>query len=162
MGNESTIKAKKRLFWIDTNINNSSNQILYDQYLRINFDAQKFNVLNDAIEELLRIKHFSSVIVIISAQLYTDFYIKINKKKEKINFNINVVVFCRRKELFLKNLKILNINQKNNFVFPKYITTSIIDLEYYLANKIDKNEKELSFDKIENYEELILPVYLIL
>ena len=61
--------------------------------------------------------------------------------------------------MFLQNLKILNISQKNNFVFPKYITTSIIDLEYYLTNKIDKNEKELSFDKIENYEELILPVY---
>ena len=139
MGNESTNKPKKRLFWIDKKIDNFSNKIFYDQYLRINFDAQKFNVLNDAIEELLRIKHFSSVIVIISAQLYIDFYIKINKKKEKINFNINVVVFCRRKELFLQNLKILNISQKNNFVFPKYITTRFIDLEYYLTNKIDRN-----------------------
>ena len=83
MGNESTNKPKKRLFWIDKKIDNFSNKIFYDQYLRINFDAQKFNVLNDAIEELLRIKHFSSVIVIISAQLYIDFYIKINKKKRK-------------------------------------------------------------------------------
>jgi hypothetical protein len=65
----------------------------------------------------------------------------------------------RRKDLFLQNLKILNL-QKNNLAFPKYITASPMDLEYYLENKLDKNEKELSFDKIENYEELILPTYI--
>ena len=153
-----TGQIKKPLFWIDANINTSYNQYLFDNYLSINFDAKIFSVLNDAIEELLKITHFTSVIVIISGKLYKDFYVKLNKIKNKIKICINVIVFLRRKDLFLQNLKILNL-QKNNLVFPKYITTKIIDLKYYLENKIDINEKELSFDKIENYEELILPVY---
>ena len=156
-----TGQIKKPLFWIDANINTSYNQYLFDNYLSINFDAKIFSVLNDAIEELLKITHFTSVIVIISGKLYKDFYVKINKIKNKIKIYINVVVFLsfRRKDLFLQNLKILNL-QKNNLAFPKYITGYPMDLEYYLENKLDKNEKELSFDKIENYEELILPTYI--
>ena len=63
-----------------------------------------------------------------------------------------------KKDLFIQNLKILNI-EKNNFVFPKYITTSTIEIANYLENKIYLYEKELLFDKIENYQELILPTY---
>ena len=136
-------QIKKPLFWIDAEINNPGNQYLFDTYLGINFDAKRFRALNDAIEELLKIRSFTSIIVIISGKLYKDFYVKINKIKNKIKIYINVVVYLslRRKDLFLQNLKILNL-QKNNLAFPKYITANLIDLEYYLENKLDKNEKD--------------------
>ena len=152
-------QSKKLLFWIDADINSTENQHLYDSYLSVNFDTKRFTIVNNAIQELLQIKPFTSIIIIISGRLYKDFYSEIIKIKHKIKININVVVYLKRKYLFLQNLRILNLNQKNNFIFPRYIADTPIELEYYLKNKIDINEKELSFDNIDNYEELILPAY---
>ena len=152
-------QSKKLLFWIDADINSTENQHLYDSYLSVNFDTKRFTIVNNAIQELLRIKPFTSIIIIISGKLYKDFYSEIIKIKHKIKININVVVYLKKKHLFLQNLRILNLNQKNNFIFPRYIASTPIELEYYLKNKIDINEKELSFDNIDNYEELILPAY---
>jgi hypothetical protein len=48
--------------------------------------------------------------------------------------------------------------QKDNFLSPKYITSSILNLENYLDNKIIY-ENEFTFERIEKYEELILPTF---
>ena len=158
MGNKKSNTLQKTVIWIDADIDSFSNKKLYNDYLSKKFNAFKFKTIRKGIELLNTTKEFTSITVLISGKLYNDFYISVNKNKDKIKFSIIVIVYLRRENLFIQNLKFLNMYQKDNFLSPKYITNSIINLEKYLENKIIK-EKELTFENIEKYDELILPTY---
>ena len=151
------LSEKKNMIWIDSDVYSYSNQNLYDEYLSQKFNIRRCTSIQDGIEKLLEAKKFTSVIIIISGAFYLEFYKELNKIKNKLKISIIIIVFLRRINLFIQNLKLLKIFQKDDFLCPKYITNSLIDLKDSLENKFI--EKELIFENIENYDELILPTY---
>ena len=151
MGNEASNKNKnkKSLIWIDADINSNENMRFYNTYLSKNFKANKFKSIHEGIEFLKQTQKFTSIILIISGNLYKEFYFLMSKNKKEIKFCIIVIVYLRNEYLFKQNLKIINMYQKDNFLSPKYITSNIVNLKNFLENK-NMNEKEFTFENIEN------------
>ena len=166
------------LIWIDYNINNQENSI-YQGMLKSILPFKGVNNLIDGINEIKKIK-FKKVILMLSKSMFIDFIPKFQEEKNKICCCLNVIVFtqqtkkaeiekiCNDNEkissgyLFDKTNIFYNIEQITKFIKKtreKHIKFTdhfeIIDNN----NKIYFDEKIDVFEKINNFEELILPIY---
>ena len=162
MGNKpqaqpSESPERKRMIWIDSDVHSYSNQRFYDEYLSIKYNANRYTSIHDGIQSLFQTRQFTSVTIIISGRLYIDFYKELSSTKNRLKNSIIIIVFLKRKNYFIQNLKLNEIFRKDDCFCPKYIINSFIDLKNCLENTF--KEKELIFENIENYDELILPIY---
>ena len=171
-------KENPKLIWIDYNINKSEN-IKYQNILKNITSFKGFNSIELGLEEIKKIK-FERVIIILSKSMFNDFIPLFDKEKNNICCSLNIIVFTKKSNKILveeicnnnKDISAGYIFDKKN-IFEKF--SQIIDfiendnkrksktLEHFVLNEKYKffiEEKNGHFSKIEDFEELILPIYL--
>jgi len=153
---------KKQFIWIDENINNKENVFIYN-YLFENdetLNCKKFETISDSIDYILENEdiHFHKITIIISGRLFIDLY-KISKiYNDRIKISPIIIVFLTNKECFINNLKIMKLYYNNDLFDNNLIFNEVQSLKNYI-NGIIIEEEELTFESVENYEQLIIPNY---
>ena len=97
----------------------------------------------------------------LSAKLFTDFYYKIkNNIIESINFSPTIIVFMgpRWVNSFINQLKMNNIYYNQTLFDTRYIFYKESQVKDFIDGK-QKEESDLTFDLIDNLDQLILPNY---
>ena len=144
-----------------------------------NLTIKEFNSIQLGLEEIKKIQ-FERVILMLSKNMFKDFIQLFEKEKNKICCSLNVIVFTNKNKKLLVE-EICNNNKEissgyifyktNIFCKIKQVTDFInkekekqtMRFEHFEIvdenNKIFYDEKMVAFEKIENFEELILPIY---
>ena len=183
--NNPTIEQKEKkksinskIIWIDYNIDNEENT-KYKEELLENYTLIECKLINQGLDEIKKLK-FEKVILILSKTTFNEFIPLFEKEKIKICCSLNIIVFTKKDGLTLvedickKNKEIssgylfdrtnifYNFEQVKDFI-EKEKTRKITFSPHFEVidnvNKIYYDKKMECFEKIENYEELILPIY---
>ena len=161
---EDKDKDQRKYIWIDQNIENTENQFHYIIWFKNkNIECEKFTNVDEAFNYLNgddENKIFKEYVIIISGRLFYALYEKMKDNLKKIKFCFKIVVFCgeKAKELLINRLKMNNNYYFNNLFDVKSIYTLGQEVSNFLENKIEE-ENDLTFDVIENIEQLIIPTY---
>ena len=162
MGNQNNKKYQdKKYIWIDPNIENEENKCHYlNIFKKRDINCKKFDNLDEAYSYLIENENtYTEIIIIISGKLFNDLYKKIKNYIIKINFIPNIIVFTSKKEEFINNLKMNNLYYNNNKLFDiKLIFTKESQISNYIDGIIEERY-DLTFDIIENLDQLIIPNY---
>ena len=158
--NRSKILEEKVYIWIDKEIENEENKYHYNVlFTQKNIDCKKFNNIEDGFDFLNnKENNFKEIVIIISGRLFNEFYYKIKNNLDLIKCSPTIIVFTRKSDLFINQLKMNNIYYNNDIFDTKLIFTRSIQLEGFIDN-INREGKELTFEKIENIDQLIIPTY---
>ena len=158
--NRSKILEEKVYIWIDKEIENEENKYHYNVlFKQKNIDCKKFNNIEDGFDFLNNEENnFKEIVIIISGRLFNEFYYKIKNNLDLIKCSPTIIVFTRKSDLFINQLKMNNIYYNNDIFDTKLIFTRSIQLEGFIDN-INREGKELTFEKIENIDQLIIPTY---
>ena len=163
---EQEEKKLPKLFWIDKSVNKGENE----KYQKELNDTKSYNLkVFESIEEGIKEKKklsFEKIILIIRGIMFQDFLLSFKEEKKKISCSLDIIIFTSKKH---KNLveEICSNNKdiSSGFLFnKKKIFITFRELKEYLqgtSNLISseiEEQKEI-FEKIENYEQLILPIY---
>ena len=105
-----------QFIWIDEDIYNEEN-LFISKYLFGNEEdliCKKFETVIDSIYYLLNEKkiQFHKITIIVSGRLFINFYHTFKIYNEKIKISPIIIVFLNKKELFINNLKIMNLYYK--------------------------------------------------
>ena len=169
MGHQVTKVTKiedKYNIWIDPNIDGEQNSDYSNQLEKNNLLNNKFNNVDDAINDLKNIK-FKETKIIISGKLYLEFVKKLKENLKDMFIAPKIIVFTSNEDLFLKYNQEYK-NENNKFYTFGGITTDFSEVEKFLKNKnepkkFDKYENnfepQLTFEYIDKKEKLILPLY---
>ena len=177
----------KQYIWIDSNFDN--NLILYHDIFHENTKLKciRFKSVEEAITHILtytknkkdenniiNIKvdnnpdngniifdyYYKDVSIIISGSLYFDFYAKFNEKLMEINFVPTIIVYLSEKDYFIENLKLNGLFNDNNRLLDRdLIFNNGKELKKYIDSQKIETKKELSFELVDNYEQLAIPFY---
>ena len=164
------------LIWIDYNINNEENT-LYQQQLNKILSFKGFTTIIDGINEIKKIK-FKKVMLMLTSRIFYDFIPLFETEKNQIFCCLNVIVFTKTEKIqeiekfceerissgylfdttnifddFEKIKDFIKKVQKKHIKFTENLDIIHKDNQIYFDQKID------NFEKINNYEELILPIY---
>ena len=161
--NENNLKefeSKRNFIWIDENIYNKENKSFYGYLFETNnIKCERFESLDKGFNYLIDDNNnFKNFVIIISGKLFKTFYQLINKNIISINNALKIIIFCNDKEFWINNLKMNNIYYNQYFFDSQYIINLPQDIKNIIDDKIEDKE-ELTFDLIENYEQLIIPTY---
>ena len=162
--------------WIDYNINSEENSFYKMKLKNKNFSLIECHTIEQGLTEIKKIK-FEKVILMLSKRMFNDFINSFEKEKNEICCSLNIIVFTKREKknlieeicnnskkissgyLFNKTNIFYDFHQIEEFLNKKYKSHSphfeIIDED----NKFYYNEKMDCYEKIENFENLILPIY---
>ena len=164
MGNKSNESKPptRNYIWIDSDIESNENKKNYRELFEKynNISCERFKNIDDAFNHLMKKENnvLGSIFIMISGKLFTDFYYKIKNNISSIKFNFKIFIFCRQKNLLINQLKMNNIYY-NNYIFDKkLIFTKLIEVKDFIFDRTQK-ENELTFDLIDNLEQLIMPSY---
>ena len=168
-----------KMIWIDYNIDNKENKE-YSRLLNEDVSLIKCKTIEQGLNEIKKIK-FERVILMLSKTTFDNFITSFEHEKNNICCSLNIIIFTQKirkslieeicdnnKEIsagyifdkvniFDNFLQILNFIKKEKSEKKKVFTP-----HFEIINDINKkyyNEKDGCFEKIENYEELILPIY---
>ena len=152
---------EKEYIWMDPEIESEENQIHYKAlFTEKNIECKKYDKIDDAFNYLKKEENdFKEIVIITSGKYFNNLYYMIKNNIKSIKFAPIIVVFTEEKDLFIKQLKINNLYYNNDLFDPKLIFTNQIQLECFLSNEISSEGKDLSFDLIDNLEQLIIPTY---
>ena len=89
-----------------------------------------------------------------------EFYYKFKEISNGIKFNPNIIIFLNRKNAFIEELKLNNLYYNNELLNPKLITNEKTDLKDFVGNCHTYEEKDVTFEIIDNYGQLIIPNYI--
>ena len=155
----NNLNLKKNLLWIEKNIDNGENKekIKEFEYLKI-YNIFIFDGLEKMKEKLLSYK-FIETIIIVTGELLEEFY--------KLISTIIPNLFIIPKVYIYTNIKTkdqINLEYKD---FPFYDIKNIFDDFLLLKQEIEKdeileyfsNDSRFYYEKIENKNQLILPLY---
>jgi len=156
------IHKERKYIWIDKNIENEENKRWYKQFFTIkgieckkcfNID-EGFNFLNE------KGNYFKEIFIIISGKLFNDFYKLLKDNITSIKFSPTIIIFTsiQNKVKLINQLKMNNIYYDNDLFDKKLIFSNPRDIYNFIQNKIQE-ESELTFDIIDNNEQLIIPCY---
>ena len=101
---------------------------------------------------------FLNFTIITSGKLYFEFYDGFNKIIDKAKFFPIVVVFLEQKKLYIQKLKNNGLYDNNYLLDHDLIFNSPEKLKNYIITG-KKEEKDFSFDLIDNYQKLAVPLY---
>ena len=169
-----------KFIWIDYNIDSKEN-INYKNELKQNFTLIECKSIEEGLNQINGIK-FERVILMLSQKMFNDFLPEFEKEKTKICCSLNIIVFSRRdKKRLVEEICNNNKDISSGYIFDKenifnkfsqikdFIQGEIKGKNVITPNfeKIDETNKIYydyeqiisKFDKIENFEELILPIY---
>ena len=120
----------------------------------------KFDNLDKAYNYLIQKENeFTQFIITISGKLFCDLCKKMNKNMVKdIKFVPNIIIFTSRKKLFINSLKMNNLYYNNKLLDTNLIFTQEKQVENYIDG-ITEEGNDLTFDIMENLEQLIIPNY---
>ena len=151
---------EKTYVWIDPQIENQENTYYNAElFIKKGIKCQKYDNIDEAYKFLIKEENeFKEVIIIISGKLFTNFYYKIKNSVNGIKFSPTIIVFTSKGELFRNHLKMNNIYYINDLFDKKFIFTNHFELEEFINGKI-KEENDLTFDIIDNLDQLIIPNY---
>ena len=169
-----------KFIWIDYNIDSKEN-IYYKNELKQNFTLIECKSIEQGLNQINEIK-FERVILMLSQKMFNDFLPEFEKEKTKICCSLNIIVFSRRdKKRLVEEICNNNKDISSGYIFDKenifnkfsqikdFIQGEVKGKNVITPNfeKIDETNKIYydyeqiisKFDKIENFEELILPIY---
>ena len=158
--------STQTIVWIDQEVFKDKNIDIYnDIFNNSSIHCDRYQTINEGIHRLKELNNnlqFNNIIILISGKLYMDFYYKFKNIEKEIKFSPNIIIFLSQKELFIQTLKINNLYYNNNeFLNHKSITNDIQFLNDLIKNnQVPKEEKEVTFETIENYGQLIIPNYI--
>ena len=146
--------------WMDPEINNEQNKYHYEiLFKNKNIDCKKFDNVNEGFNFLNEKQNdFKEIIIIISGKLFNDLYYRIKNNLESILFSPTIIVFTGKINLFKNQLKMNNLYYNNDLFDTRLIFTNQIQLEDFINHSKIKG-KELTFEKIDNIDQLIIPIY---
>ena len=152
--------TNKKYMWIDPAIYNYENKGYYENLTSgKNIKIERFENIDEGYNFLIKEKNnFKCFVIIISGKLFNDFYYRIKRNINSINFSYNIIIFTSRIDLVIKQLKMNNIYYFNDLFNTKLIFDKISQIEDYIDNKFQE-ESDLTFDIIDNLEQLIIPNY---
>ena len=153
--------------WIDQNVDDSENTKIYNDLLLIKryLNLKRFKTVKEAFD-YIKVKQDTNVIknkflnftIITSGKLYFEFYDAFNKIIDKVKFFPIVVVFSEQEKLFIQKLKNNGLYDNNYLLDHDLIFNSPEKLKNYIITG-KKEEKDFSFDLIDNYQKLADPLY---
>ena len=152
--------TNKKYMWIDPAIYNYENKMYYENLTSgKNIKIERFENIDEGYNFFIQEKNnFERFVIIISGKLFNDFYYRIKRNINSINFSYNIIIFTSRIDLVIKQLKMNNIYYFNDLFKTKMIFDKISQIEDYIDNKFQE-ESDLTFDIIDNLEQLIIPNY---
>ena len=170
---QDDIYTPPELIWIDCNVNNSENEEYKNQLKEI-LRYKTYESIEPALDEIKRIK-FERVTILLSRNIFKDFIPLFEREKNNICCSLNILVFTYNKK-FVKEICKNNKNISLGYLFKETnifgeieevissIRRNTVPDNFEEINEINRNyynndEKIGNFEKIENYEELILPIY---
>ena len=184
--NNKTITTKNSInennvitfIWIDYNIDNEENK-KYKNILKTDVSLIECKLIEQGLEEIKKIK-FERVILMLSSKMFEDFIPLFEKEKNKISCSLNIIVFTKKeKKILIEEICSKNKEISSGYLFDKVnIFAQFKQIQEFIQK--EKNKKKLysshfeliddknrvyydnkmeCFQKIENYEELILPIY---
>ena len=158
-------KKLRKLLWIDKTFNEGQNQDYLKTLTTLPFDLKPFKTVNEGFNFIKTIP-FEKIILIVRGTMFENFLKMFKEEINNIKCTVDIVIFTSKKH---KNLvEDICINDKyisSGFLFNnKKIFITFSALCNYLNGKTDLNSKdkeqsEQIFEKIENYEQLIFPIY---
>ena len=167
-----------KMIWIDPKINNKENTFYANELEKI-LSLTLCKSINEGLNEIKKRK-FERLIIMLSQKMFNDFIILFEQEKTKICCSLNIIVFTHEekknliKEICDKNKKISsgylfnkinvfgNFIEIKNFIKKEKESNIIFSPHFEIINQNNKKyyeEKNGIFENIENYEELILPIY---
>lgn len=152
---------KKKYIWVDPDIENNMNKAHYNNiFKKRKINCVKFDNLDKAYNYLIQKENeFTQFIITISGKLFCDLCKKMNKNMVKdIKFVPNIIIFTSRKKLFINSLKMNNLYYNNKLLDTNLIFTQEKQVENYIDG-ITEEGNDLTFDIMENLEQLIIPNY---
>ena len=177
--NNSNSNVDPELIWIDYNIDKEENA-LYQKLFNEMLPYKGFKTIIEGINEIKKIK-FKKVMLMLTSSTFYDFIPLFEREKKGLFCCLNVIVFTRKEKIaeienFCKENKKLSSGylfdttkifddiekiieyieqtKKKHIKFTDHFETINNDNKiYFFDNKID------NFEKINNFEELILPIY---
>ena len=163
---EQEEKKLPKLIWIDKSVNEGENKRyqkeLYDIKL---FDYKVFESIEEGINEIKKIS-FEKIYLIIRGTMFQDFLTVFKEEKKKISCSLDILIFTSKKHKYLvEDISEKDKDISSGFLFNnKKIFITFKELREYLKGTHNINiseieEQEEIFEKIENYEQLILPIY---
>ena len=162
LDSNNSIEYKRNFIWIDGNIYNVENNCIYNElFAKYNIKCERFENNEDGFRFLNEEDNkFKNFVIIISGKLFVDFYNLLKKNIKLLTISPTIIIFCskKNKHLLINNLKMNNIYYSKDFFDPKLIFTNTRDIEDFINNTI-KEDEDLTFDIIDNYEQLIIPNY---
>ena len=159
-GNDGINASDTRNFiWIDKEVNNKENTFIFKHLFESkNIKCEKCENIDEGFNYLNK-KEFKDFIIIISSKLINGFYHLLKDNINSIKISPTIIIFCREKDKVIKNLKQNNIYYNNYLFNTKFIYNKASEIEDLINNKTETEEEDLSFDLIENNEQLIIPKY---
>ena len=162
MGSSNNNEYKeKKYIWVDPDIENNMNKAHYNNiFKKRKIDCVKFDNVDKAYNYLIQKENeFTQFIITISGKLFCDLCKKMNKNMVKdIKFVPNIIIFTSRKKLFINSLKMNNLYYNNKLLDTNLIFTQEKQVENYIDG-ITEEGNDLTFDIMENLEQLIIPNY---
>ena len=158
--NEEDNNHGKKYIWIDQKIKTKENLFFYNIIFsekRIN--CEKCDNIDEAYNYLIEEQNeFKEIFIIISGKLLISFYYKIKNNIDKIKFSPTIIVFTSNTEFVINQLKMNNIYYNNYLLDNKLIFNDPNEILNFINNK-KKEENDLTFDIIDNVDQLIIPNY---
>ena len=157
----NTSNNQMNYIWIDQKIDSDFQNVEIYNEIHENLNLKKFSTVREAFNYLDnndKRYNFGNITIITSGRLYFEFYYNFNKIIDKVKFFPTVVVFLEQKELFIQKLKNNGLYDNNSLLDHDLIFREPEKFKRYIING-KKEEKQLSFELIDNYQKLAVPLY---
>ena len=150
-----------KYIWIDPEIENEENKYHYKHiFEENNIDCKKFDNIDESFNYLKEEdNYFKEIIIIISGKLFNNFYHKIKKDIKSFKISPTIIIFTNKKNLCINQLKMNNIYYNNDLFDTRMILTKHEQVKDFIEKIFELEQKELTFDLIEDLEQLIIPNY---
>ena len=155
------IKDDKKFIWIDPEIENEENKYHYIHiFEEKNINCKKFDNIDESFNYLKEENNFfKEIVIIISGKLFNNFYHKFLLNIKSFKFSPTIIIFTHKRNMCINQLKMNNIYYNNDLFNTKMILTNHEQMKDYIENNFQLEPKELTFDLIEDLEQLIIPNY---
>ena len=159
---ESTTKEK--IIWIDVDVDNIENSEYQKQLREMNLDLKPFHTIQEGVNNVKEYK-FEKIYIIIRGTMFEDFLRILRNEKKNISCSLNIIVFTSSKhKALVQEICDSDVDISSGFLFhSKNIFISFKEVKNFFEGNSTRNnneqDEEFIFEKIENYEQLILPIY---
>ena len=154
----------EKVIWIVANLDNIENSEYQKQLREMNLDLKIFHTIQEGVNNVKEYK-FEKIYIIIRGTMFEDFLRILRNEKKNIPRPSNIIVFTSSKHKSLvQEICDSDVDISSGFLFhSKNIFISFKEVKNFFEGNSTRNnneqDEEFIFEKIENYEQLILPIY---